>query len=134
MILGIGTDIVDSRRVARLLERFGPRFLERCFSEEEQERAARFKDPGSRAASLARRFAAKEACAKALGTGFGQTLSIRDIAVANAVNGAPFVKLNKRAQAAVQALYPSSAPVFHLSLSDEPPYALAYVIVEARGK
>ena len=130
MIIGMGADLVDIRRIERLLARHGPRFLEKIFTPAEQE-AARGRGDG--AAFLARRFAAKEAAAKALGTGFRSGVGWRDIEVVRGDLGAPCLALHGGAQARLVRIVPDGyEAVLHLSLSDEPPYALAWVIIEAR--
>lgn len=130
MILGIGSDIVDIRRIERLLERYGPRFAARVFSPEEQ---ALCEGRGAgRAAAYAKRFAAKEACAKALGTGIRGAVGLTTIAVENDGNGAPALRLSGGAQARLAALTPSGMQAaVHLSLSDEPPLAQAFVVLSA---
>ena len=130
MILGIGTDLCDIRRLEKTLERFGVRFLQRVFTESEQAKASRRANP---AASLAQSFAAKEACAKALGTGFRQGVFWRDMMVANLPTGQPYMKITGGALARMQKLTPSgmTAEAF-VSQSDEYPMANAIVIIEAR--
>ena len=130
MILGIGTDLCDIRRIEETLERFGNRFLHRLFSESEQSKATRRANP---AASLAQSFAAKEACAKALGTGFRQGVFWRDMVVVNLPTGQPYMKITGGALARMQKLTPSGMKVEVLvSQSDEYPLANAIVIIEAR--
>ena len=104
MILGVGTDLIDIRRIERTLERFGERFVERVFTAAEQTRAERRSD---RAAAYAKRYAAKEACAKALGTGFRQGVYWRDIAVDNRPSGQPLLQLSGGAAARLAALTPA---------------------------
>ncbi len=129
MIIGIGSDIVDMRRIARLLERHGPRFLHRVYAPLERQVAAGHADP---VPYLARRFAAKEAVAKALGTGFRQGVGWTDIAIVSDDLGAPKARLSGRAAARLQRITPPEhVAVIHVSLSDEPPHALAFVIIEA---
>ena len=132
MILGIGTDLCDIRRIEKSLERFGNRFLHRLFSENERLKAFRRPNP---AASLAQSFAAKEACAKALGTGFREGVFWRNIEVANLPTGQPFIKVSGGAWTRMQKLTPKGmiAETF-LSQSDEYPIAHAIVIIEARAK
>lgn len=120
MILGIGTDLVDIRRVEKLLINQGEQFKKRVFTEYEQEQG------GDNAAFYAKRFAAKEACAKALRTGFGNGFSMHDIGVENDEYGAPYLVLSNGALEKMNALRGAA----HLSLSDEPPYALAFVVIE----
>ncbi len=129
MILGIGTDLVDIRRVERTLARFGARFRERVFTEVEQARAERHASP---AAAYAKRYAAKEACAKALGTGFRGGVYWRDIAVVNRASGMPVLELRHGAAARLAALTPPGMVArIDLSLSDEPPYAHGMVVISA---
>lgn len=130
MILGIGTDLCDVRRIEKTLDRFGERFLRRLFSESERAKAFRRQNP---AASLAQSFAAKEACAKALGTGFRQGVFWRDMVVANLPTGRPYMKISGGALARMRNLTPPgmTAEAF-VSQSDEPPMANAIVIIEAR--
>ncbi len=129
MILGLGTDLCDIRRVERSLERFGDRFKTRVFSKSERTRAESRANP---AQVYAQRFAAKEACAKALGTGFRDGIRLKDIAVGNHPSGQPFIELSGKAR---QRLYdmapPDTEPRIHLSLSDEYPLAQAMVVIEA---
>ncbi len=130
MIIGIGSDIVDIRRIARMLERHGERFLHRVYAQAERETAAGYVDP---APYLARRFAAKEAVAKALGTGFRQGVGWTDIAIESDDLGAPTVRLSGRAAERLQAITPAGhEALLHLSISDEPPYALAFAVIEGR--
>ena len=129
MILGVGTDLIDIRRVERTLARFGTRFVERVFTPAERTRAERRSD---RAAAYAKRYAAKEACAKALGTGFRQGVYWRDIAVANRPSGQPVLRLTGGAAARLAALTPSGMTAqIDLSLTDEPPFGHAVVIISA---
>ncbi len=129
MIVGIGADIVDIRRIEAGLERFGERFLNRLFAAEERDGAARARN---RAAFLAKRFAAKEAFAKAVGTGIDKGVAWRDIAVINDAAGRPVLNLSGGARACVDSLLPSGcAGRIDLSLSDEPPMALAFVVISA---
>ena len=129
MILGIGADLADIRRVAQTLERFGARFTDRIFTDLERARAAR---RGDAAAAYAKRFAAKEACAKALGTGLRHGVFWRDMGVANLASGQPTLALTGGALARLQAITPPGCEaVVHLSLTDEPPYAQAFVVIEA---
>lgn len=131
MILGIGSDLCDIRRIERSLERFGDRFALRLFTETERTRAER--RPHQRAASYAKRFAAKEACAKALGTGFRRGVFFSDMGVVNLRTGQPTLALTGGAATQLATLLPPGHTAFlHLSLTDEYPYAYAHVIIEAR--
>jgi len=136
MILGIGSDIVDIRRIEKLLDESGERFENRIFTETEQEKTRSRSKAGSTivAASYAKRFAAKEACAKALGTGF-EGIAWRELEVVNLASGAPTMQLHGGALEKLQAITPASMqPSIHVSLSDDYPYALAYVIISAEPK
>lgn len=129
MILGIGSDLSDIRRVEATLERFGDRFTNRVFTEIERTRSERKQD---RAASYAKRFAAKEACAKALGTGIRRGVFWRDMGVVNMRSGQPTMALTGGALARLQTMTPAGhTAVIHLSLTDDHPYAQAFVIIEA---
>ncbi len=130
MILGLGSDICDIRRIESSLEKFGERFTKRLFSDAERARAER--RPMLRAASYAKRFAAKEACAKALGTGFRRGVFFADLRVTNLPSGQPTMSLHGGALARLAALTPAghAARIF-LSLTDEYPYAYANVIITA---
>jgi holo-[acyl-carrier protein] synthase len=129
MILGLGTDAVDIRRVELTLARFGERFLDRCFTETERARSDR---RAGRAASYAKRFAAKEACAKALGTGLHRGVFWRDIGVVNAPGGRPTMQLTGGALRRLAEITPAGLVArIDLSLTDEPPLAFATVIISA---
>lgn len=129
MILGIGSDMVDIRRLARTLERFGSRFIERVFTPEEQASA---EGRANRTATYAKRFAAKEACAKALGTGLSQEVFWRDMGVFNDAAGRPAMRLRGGAEARLAKLTPPGyISHIHLTLTDEHPYAQALVILTA---
>jgi len=129
MIVGLGSDLSDIRRVEKSLERFGERFTNRVFTDIERARSDRKAD---RAASYAKRFAAKEACAKALGTGIRHGVFWRDMGVANLPSGKPTMVLTGGALARLQALIPPGhTAAIHLSLTDDHPYAQAFVIIEA---
>jgi holo-[acyl-carrier protein] synthase len=129
MILGIGSDIVDIRRVEKTLEQFGPRFAERCFTPLERARSDRKPAP---AASYAKRFAAKEACAKALGTGLAGGVFWRDMGVANLPSGAPTMTLSGGAAERLAAITPPGYRAsVHVSLTDDFPLAQALVIISA---
>ena len=129
MILGVGSDLTDIRRVADTLERFGERFTARVFTDAERARSDRRRD---RASSYAKRFAAKEACAKALGTGMRRGVFWRDMGVANLPSGRPTLQLTGGAAARLAELTPPGhAASVHLSLTDDHPYAQAFVVIEA---
>ncbi len=129
MIIGIGTDIVDIRRIERTIERFGERFLDRIFTVKERARAERRRN---RVPTYAKRFAAKEACAKALGTGFRAGVFFRDIGVVNLPSGQPTLALTGGAMARLDALTPPGfTPRIDLALTDEWPLAQAFVIISA---
>mgnify|MGYP006284993049 FL=1 len=130
MILGVGVDLIDTRRVERTLARFGERFTQRCFTERERAKADR---RVTRAETYAKRFAAKEACAKALGTGFSQGVFMKDIGVVNLPSGAPTLALTGGAAVRLAALIPAGmAADLHLTLTDEPPLAQAIVLITLR--
>jgi holo-[acyl-carrier protein] synthase len=130
MILGIGSDLCDIRRVEETLARFGERFVARCFTEIERRKSdAR----AGRAASYAKRFAAKEACAKALGTGIRRGVFWRDMGVVNLPSGQPTMLLTGGAAARLAAITPAGKEAFiHLTITDEHPLAQALVVIEAR--
>lgn len=129
MILGIGADLSDIRRIEATLGRFGERFTDRIFTEIERRRSERKPD---RAASYAKRFAAKEACAKALGTGIRRGVFWRDMGVVNAPGGRPTMLLTGGAGRRLAELTPAGhRAVVHLSLTDDHPYAQAFVVIEA---
>ena len=129
MIIGIGSDLSDIRRIANSLERFGDRFTHRCFTEVERARSERKPD---RASSYAKRFAAKEACAKALGTGMRGAVYWRDMGVVNLRSGQPTLKLTGGAAERLAAVTPPGMDArIHLSLTDDHPYAQAFVVIEA---
>ena len=130
MIVGIGSDLTDIRRVQSTLERFGGRFTGRVFTEIERARSEAKPDP---AASYAKRFAAKEACAKALGTGVPRRgVAWADMGVVNLPSGQPTLALTNGAADRLSALIPpGSRAVIHLSLTDDHPYAQAFVVIEA---
>lgn len=131
MIVGIGSDLCNIERIQKSLERFGERFERRCFTEIERAKAAR--RPYTRAGTYAKRFAAKEAFTKAVGTGFSQGVFFRDIGVVNAKSGAPTLALTGGAKARLDALTPPGHLVeVHLTLTDDHPWAQAFVILYAR--
>ncbi|WP_337995592.1 holo-ACP synthase [Oleispirillum naphthae] len=133
MILGIGNDLIDIRRIEATLERFGERFVQRIFTPAEQAKATRRKGvPRIYASTLAKRFAAKEACAKALGTGLRRGVFWRDMGVVNAPSGQPTLLLTGGAAARAAALVPPGhAARLHLTMTDDYPWAEAVVILEA---
>jgi holo-[acyl-carrier protein] synthase len=129
VIIGIGSDLIDIRRIEATLQRFGPRFIERIFTPLEQEKSER---RANRAESYARRFAAKEACAKALGTGLRRGVFWRDMGVVNLPGGRPTLQLTGGALARLTALLPPGTEArIDVSLTDEPPLAQAVVIISA---
>ncbi len=131
MIIGMGSDLCNIERIAASLERFGERFELRVFTEIERAKAAR--RPHSRAGTYAKRFAAKEAFSKAVGTGFKQGVFMRDIGVINAPSGAPTLALTGGAAIRLQSLTPEGhQPIVHLTLTDDHPWAQAFVVIEAR--
>jgi len=129
MILGIGSDIVDIRRIERTVSRFGPRFLERVYTELERAKAD---SRANAVATYAKRFAAKEACAKALGTGFRKGVFFRDLGVVNLPGGKPSMKLTGGAAARLAAITPAGMTAqIDLTITDEYPLAQALVIISA---
>lgn len=132
MILGTGIDLVDIQRIENLLNKYGNRFIERYFTEYEAERAASFNVETQKLLSLAKRFAAKEACAKALGTGFREGIYMKDMEIRNDALGKPSLSLKNGALAQLNAMTPDNMKAcIYLSMTDEPPYAQAQVIIEA---
>lgn len=131
MIVGLGSDLCNIERIQASLDRFGARFEQRVFTEVERAKAAR--RPYTKAGTLAKRFAAKEAFSKAVGTGFRRGVFMRDIGVVNAPSGAPTLALAGGARAALEALVPPGhVATIHLTLTDDHPWAQAFVIIEAR--
>ncbi|TCL70176.1 holo-ACP synthase [Rhizobium sp. BK251] len=129
MIIGIGSDLIDIRRVEKSIERFGERFTHRCFTEIERAKSDRRKN---RAASYAKRFAAKEACSKALGTGLSQGVFWKDMGVVNLPSGKPTMMLTGGAAERLQAMLPPGhRAAIHLTITDDHPLAQAFVIIEA---
>lgn len=129
LIVGVGTDLIDIRRIERTLERFGERFTARCFTEIERAKAERRL---KRAETYAKRYAAKEACAKALGTGFSRGVFWIDIGVVNLPGGMPTLQLTNGAAARLADLIPAGyTPNIHLTITDEPPIAQAFVMIQA---
>lgn len=133
MILGIGNDLIDLRRIEKTLERFPERFLARVYTEAERAKAERRKGaPKSYVGTLGKRYAAKEAASKALGTGFSQGVAWRDIGVVNEPSGRPTLVLTGGAAARLAALVPEGyEPHIHLTMTDEWPLAEAMVILSA---
>ncbi|HEX2582478.1 MAG TPA: holo-ACP synthase [Dongiaceae bacterium] len=129
MIIGVGSDLIDIRRIEQSLDRFGDRFIQRIFTITEQRKS---ETRTARAASYAKRFAAKEACAKALGTGLHQGVFWRDMGVVNLPSGQPTLILSNGARHRLERLVPSGMQaVLHLTMTDEYPYAHAQVIISA---
>ena len=131
MILAIGSDLCNIDRIAHSLERFGDRFEQRVFTDVERAKAAR--RPFTKAGTLAKRFAAKEAFSKAVGTGFKAGVFMKDIGVVNAPSGAPTLALTGGAAERLRAITPPGhEAVVHLTLTDDHPWAQAFVVIEAR--
>lgn len=129
MIIGIGSDLIDIRRIEKSLERYGERFKTRVFTEIEQAKSERRKE---RAASYAKRFAAKEACAKALGTGMSHGVFWRDMGVVNLPGGKPTMELTGGAAERLGRMLPAGhRAAIHLTITDDFPLAQAFVIIEA---
>ncbi len=130
MIIGIGSDLCDIRRIEKSLSRFGDRFTHRVYTEVERARAER--RPAQRASSYAKRFAAKEACSKALGTGMNRGVFWRDMGVINLAGGQPTIQLTGGAARRLAELTPPGfRPHIHVSLTDEHPLAFSFVIISA---
>ena len=129
MIIGLGSDLIDIRRIEKSINRFGDRFTNRLFTPLEQEKSDGRKQ---RAASYAKRFAAKEACSKALGTGLAQGVFWRDMGVSNLPSGKPTLQLQNGAAARLKELIPQNhRAIIHLTITDDFPLAQAFVIIEA---
>jgi holo-[acyl-carrier protein] synthase len=129
MIVGIGSDLCRIDRIEETLQRFGERFIARVFTETER---ARSESRAGRVASYAKRFAAKEAMAKALGTGLRMGIAWRDMGVVNEPSGRPTMRLGGKAAERLKALTPPGhRAVIHLTITDDAPYALAVVVIEA---
>jgi holo-[acyl-carrier protein] synthase len=129
MIIGIGSDLINIERIERTLERFGERFVSRCFTEIEQAKSDGRKN---RAASYAKRFAAKEACSKALGTGLAQGVFWKDMGVVNLPGGKPTMRLTGGALERLKQLLPEGHEArIHITITDDFPLAQAFVIIEA---
>lgn len=130
MILGIGTDLANIERISATIERFGERFKTRIFTEAEQAKAERRKDV---AGTYAKRWAAKEACSKALGTGLRMGISWRDMAVTNLPTGQPVMALTGWAAERLAQMTPEGhEAIVHVTLTDDHPWAQAFVVIEAR--
>jgi holo-[acyl-carrier protein] synthase len=131
MIIAIGSDLCNIERIENSLSRFGERFEQRVFTETERAKATR--RPFTKAGTLAKRFAAKEAFSKAVGTGFKAGVFMKDIGVVNAKSGAPTLALTGGAAARLAAITPAGHEAFvHLTLTDDHPWAQAFVVIEAR--
>jgi holo-[acyl-carrier protein] synthase len=131
MIIAIGSDLCSIERISKSLSRFGERFEARVFTEVERAKANR--RPFTKAGTLAKRFAAKEAFSKAVGTGFKAGVFMRDIGVVNARSGAPTLALSGGAAARLAAITPAGyEAIVHLTLTDDHPWAQAFVVIEAR--
>src|SRR6266576_2589176 len=129
MIIGLGSDLIDIRRVEKTLDRYGPRFVTRIFTDVEQKKSER---RAARAASYAKRFAAKEACAKALGTGLRAGVFWRDMGVVNLASGQPTMRLTGGALKRLQAIMPAGCEAkIDVTITDEGPMAHALVIISA---
>lgn len=130
MIIGIGSDLIDISRIEHSLERFGERFTHRCFTDIERRKSDGRRN---RAASYAKRFAAKEACSKALGSGIANGVFWKDMGVVNQPGGKPTMVLTAGAAERLASLLPAGhEAVIHLTITDDHPYAQAFVIIEAR--
>lgn len=130
MILGVGTDLANIDRIAGVLERHGDRFRQRVFTEIEQKKAERRKDT---AGTYAKRWAAKEACSKALGTGLRMGIAWKDMAVRNLQTGQPVMELSGWAAARLHDMTPEGhEAIIHVTLTDDHPWAQAFVVIEAR--
>ncbi len=132
MIIGIGHDLTDFARIEKLIGAHEERFTSKHFTKAEKDRAEKFRDAGNYIAVLSKRFAAKEAAAKALGTGIAEGVYLKDIHVENDDKGRPFLKLENGALERLKSITPDNhKTILHLSLTDEPPLASAYVVIEA---
>lgn len=130
MIIGIGSDLIDIRRIEKTLERHGERFTNRCFTDVERARSDR---RAQRAASYAKRFAAKEACSKALGTGLRMGIAWKDMAVTNLPTGQPVMQVSGWAATRLAEMTPPGhEAIIHVTLTDDHPWAQAFVVIEAR--
>ncbi len=131
MILGIGTDLVDIRRIERLVERFGDRALNFIYSDGEQKDMQQYSTSKLQACFLAKRFAAKEAFAKACGLGFRQEITFKDINITRNAQGMPFIQLSQRVEEVLQKKFHQAQIKIDLSLADEYPMAQAFVIISS---
>ena len=132
MIIGIGSDLIDIRRVESVMSRYEARFIERCFTDIERAKAERRRAAGTHIDTYAKRFAAKEACSKALGTGFSNGVFMKDIGVVNMPSGAPTLELTGGALKRLEFLTPNGYKAqIHLTITDEPPLGFAQVLIEA---
>lgn len=130
MILGIGTDLANIERISETIERFGERFKKRVFTEVEQAKAERRRDV---AGTYAKRWAAKEACSKALGTGLAMGISWKDMAVKNMRTGQPVMEVTGWAKERLDEMTPAGhEAIIHVTLTDDHPWAQAFVVIEAR--
>ncbi len=130
MILGVGTDLANIERIAGVLDRHGDRFRERVFTEIEQKKAERRQDT---AGTYAKRWAAKEACSKALGTGLRMGIAWKDMAVKNLKTGQPVMEVSGWAAERLQDMTPKGyEAIIHVTLTDDHPWAQAFVVIEAR--
>lgn len=131
MILGVGTDLCNIDRIEGTLNRFGERFVNRVFTAREQRKAA--SRPRAVAATYAKRWAAKEACSKALGTGLRMGIAWHDMAVSNLHSGQPVMHVTGWAKARLEAMTPPGhSAIIHVTLTDDHPWAQAFVVIEAR--
>lgn len=131
MIIGLGSDLCNIERIQNSLDRFGDRFVQRVFTDVEQAKAER--RPFTKAGTLAKRFAAKEAFSKAVGTGFSRGVFMRDIGVVNLPGGAPTLSLTGGARERLDAMTPAGHVAhIHLTMTDDHPWAQAFVVIEAR--
>jgi len=129
MIIGIGSDLADIRRIGQTIERFGDRFIQRCFTEIEQAKSEKRRE---RIASYAKRWAAKEACSKALGTGLRMGVAWREMGVVNLKSGQPTMELTGgAAERLIKLVPPGLQPRIHVTITDDHPWAQAFVVIEA---
>ena len=134
MILGLGSDLVDIRRVEGMLENHAERFAERVFTDAERARADGRPTPATMAATYAKRFAAKEACAKALGLGIKDGISFKDMGITNLPTGQPVIEVTGKAKERLDFLTPAGMKaLIHVTMTDDYPYAQAFVVIEAVG-